>query len=260
MLRSACVCLAAFFAASVSAKVVTESIEYRHGDVVLEGFLAYDDAAKDRQPGVLVVHEWWGLNDFAKRQATRLAELGYVAFAVDMYGKGKVTDNADQAGKWAGEVRRDEKTWRGRVIAGYEVLANHKRVDNRRIAAIGYCFGGSTCLQLAYSGTNVAGVVSFHGSLMPPGDDDAMIKGRILICHGDADPLVPEEQVRRCEEGLKKAKADYKLIRYASAQHSFTNPNAGKAGIDGVKYDEAADRKSWEDMQEFFKDVLAGKK
>ena len=243
----------------VSAEVVTQEVTYAHGEVTLKGFVAYDDAVEGPRPGVLVVHEWWGLNDYARSRAKQLAELGYVALAVDMYGDAKTTEDPTQAQHWSGQFQGND-LMRQRAQAGLEVLAKHERVDAGLLAAIGYCFGGTTVLQLAYSGADVKAVVSFHSSLPLPGPED-MAKGRIkasiLVCHGGDDAFVPAEHVSDFNAKLGQTDADWQFVAYGGAKHSFTNPNAGKFGIDGLAYDPNADRRSWRDMKQLFKEALA---
>ena len=253
--------LATVPAMEVHAKVITQAVEYKHGDTPLIGYLAYDDAATGKRPGVLVVHEWWGLNDYAKKRTEMLAEMGYVAFAVDMYGKGVTAQNREEAQGLCTPVASDTALTRDRVRAGLDVLLKNDRVDTKRIAAIGYCFGGSTVLQLAYSGADIAGVVSFHGGIQPPGEADLKnIKARILICHGADDPMIPSDQLQAVQEGLRKAGADWQLISYGRTVHSFTNPGADKAGIDGLKYNPDSDRRSWAHMKLFFDELFGNSK
>lgn len=241
---------------SVEAKLVTQAVEYKAGDVTLVGYLAYDDAVEGRRPGVLIFPEWWGVNDYAKRRAEQVARLGYVAFAADMYGQGRATTDARQAGAWAGEVRGGP-AWRERARAAFEILVGHERVDARHIAAIGYCFGGATALQLAYSEPRLAGVVSFHGALPAPRREDyANIKAPILVLHGAGDPLVSREEVDTFLKALNEAKADWQMISYSGAVHSFTNPNSGRAGIKGVAYNKKADERSWAHMRVFFREIF----
>ncbi len=260
MWRVLCVLAATAIVSISQAKIVTQTVEYRHGETTLKGYLAYDDALSGKRPGVLVVHEWWGLNEFAKQRAERLAELGYVAFAVDMYGDGMVTRDPEKAGQLAGPFRQDPTRCRARARAGLDVLAKDERCDARRIAAIGYCFGGSTVLQLAYDGAPLAGVVSFHGNPMPPRAEDKIV-AKILVLHGADDPLVSAESISAFQQGMTTAGVDWQMVYYGRAVHSFTNPEADKVGIAGVAYDEAADRRSWQAMQQFFEELFAaGKK
>lgn len=246
------------------AAIKTETVEYRLGDVTMKGILAYDDAAKadEKRPGVLVCHEWWGCNDYSEMRARKLAELGYVAFALDVYGDGKTTTTASEASAMLGKVMADRKALRERAAAGLKVLAENKRTDPSRLAAIGYCMGGTVALELARSGlphtANLKAIVCFHTSTIAadsPGDN-RNIKGQVLICHGEADTFVKQEQI----DGFKKQMADagvkYTFESYPGAVHAFTNPGADKFGIDGVKYQEAADRKSWEAMKTLFASTL----
>lgn len=239
----------------VVAEIVTEVVPYQHGEVMLEGFVAYDDTLKDKRPGVLVVHEWWGLNDFAKEKAVELAKMGYVGFAVDMFGKGVLLDKVPDAAKKAGEFR-GKPIIRTRAAAGLAVLANHPRVDAKRLGALGFCFGGTTALELAYSGANLAGVVSFHGGLALPQPDDKTISARILALHGADDPFVPPIDVAKFEEAMRAKEADWQLVKYGNAVHSFTNPGADRVGIKGSAYNEKAAKRSWQHMRDFFKEVF----
>lgn len=239
------------------AKVQTKVIPYQHGKVQLEGVLAWDDAITGKRPGVLVVHEWWGLNDYAKDRAQQLAELGYVAFAVDMYGKEKITTHPDQAGTWAKEVQANVSQWQARAIKGLAVLRSQDQVDTNNIAAIGYCFGGATVLQLAFSGEEINGVVSFHGALpLPTGKQASKVKAKMLIAHGNADPFLKEEHIRKFRNALDKATIDWQMVLYSGARHSFTDPGADARGMDALKYDQAADERSWKHMQLFFDEIF----
>lgn len=242
---------------NTEAAMHTELIEYRHGDTVLEGYLAYDDARKGARPGVLVVHEWWGLNDYARNRAEQLAELGYIAFALDMYGKGVRLKTPEEAGSFAGRYKADRPLMRARAQAGLDVLKKHELTDPKRIAAIGYCFGGTTVLELARSGADLAGVVSFHGGLGTPAQEDARnIKGKVLVLHGAADPLVPPQEVAAFQDEMRKANVDWQMMFYGGAVHSFTNPQSGNDPSKGVAYNEKADKRSWEAMKVFFGDAL----
>ena len=234
--------------------IKTETIEYKHGDVMLKGYLAYDPAVKEKRPGVLVVHEWWGLNEYAEGRARQLAALGYVAFAADMYGAGKNTRDADQARAWSGELYGKPMQYQ-RAAAGMKVLRSHQLVDPQRVAAIGYCFGGTTVLTLALSGADVAGVVSFHGNLPLP-KPGADVTAKILVCHGADDPLVSQEQITAFQAALRKLEVDWQFIAYGGAVHSFTNPKAAAAGFDAVKYNKHADQRSWRHMQAFFDEIF----
>src|SRR6516225_7459903 len=176
------------FGAPAGAAVQTKKVTYKHNGLECQGYLAWDDAVKGPRPGVLVVHEWWGLNDYARKRAEQLAGLGYVAFACDMYGDGKVTEHPKEAGEFAGAVRKDVQVWRGRAQAALKVLQAQEQVDASKLAAIGYCFGGSTALQLAYTGADLKAVVTFHAGLVVPDAEQAKaIKAKVLVCHGAAD-------------------------------------------------------------------------
>lgn len=239
------------------AKVVTQEVPYDHGAVRLVGYLAYDDAAEGKRPGVLVVHEWWGLNEYAKKRARQLAGMGYVAFAVDMYGEGKVTTHPQQASEWSKMITGNVGQWQERANAGLSVIKKDPRVDPERIAAIGYCFGGATVQQMAYSGADLKGVVSFHGSPLPAQEEQVKkVKAKILILHGASDPLVKEAQIQSYVAAMEKSGLDWQMIFYGGAKHSFTNPDADQAGMEPLKYSPSADRRSWEHMKLFFKEVL----
>ncbi|MGD9282599.1 MAG: dienelactone hydrolase family protein [Desulfobacterales bacterium] len=243
-------------ATAVNAEVVSQNVEYKHEDIVLEGYLAYDDTAKGKRPGVLVVHEWWGLNDYVRMRVDKLAKLGYVAFALDMYGKGIWTDQASKAQELSGHLR-GKPIMRQRARAGLEILRKNERVDPTKIAAIGYCFGGTTVLELAYSGADIAGVVSFHGGLTTPkAEDMSRIKAKILVLHGANDAFIPPEKIAAFQEGVGKAGADWQMIYYGGAVHSFTNPAADKKNINGLAYSPSADDRSWKHMQLFFDEII----
>ena len=247
------------------ASLVTRDVDYDQGGVKLRGFLAYDDAKvkEAKLPGVLVVHEWWGLNDYAKSRAVKLAGLGYVAFALDMYGAGVVATDPAKAGELAGQFR-GKPLMAERAQAGLDQLLATGLVDPARVAAIGYCFGGSTVQALAYSGAPLAGIVSFHGGLIPI-SPEALAKNRakILICHGAMDPSLTTEQVNAYLKSLNDGKVDYQFVQYAGALHAFTNPAsdataAANPGMKGfIAYSPTADHRSWEDMKVFFSEIFA---
>jgi len=243
------------------AEVKTKTVTYDFDGVTFKGHLAWDDSVKGKRPGVLVVHEWWGLNDYARKRAEQLAALGYVAFACDMYGEGKTAQHPKEAGEMASEVRKNLKTWQGRAKAALKVLQEDEHVDGKKLAAIGYCFGGSTALQLAYSGADLAAVVTFHAGLpVPEAGQAKAIKAKLLICHGAADGFVPEDTIHKVRAALEEAKVDYQMVYFGGAQHSFTVPTADKAGVKGLAYNEAADRRSWQDMLQFFGETLGTRK
>ncbi|MCY2932177.1 MAG: dienelactone hydrolase family protein [Planctomycetota bacterium] len=245
------------WAGAARAEVKMDAIEYKDGQTALEGVLAYDEAAKDARPLVLVVHEWWGLNDYAKTRAKQLAGMGYVAFAVDMYGKGVVTADPKRAAELAGPLRKDRAMMRRRIASALEAVKGNARVDATRVAAIGYCFGGTVVLELARSGAPVAGVVSFHGGLESPAPADAAnIKGKVLVCTGADDKSVPMTQVAAFAEEMRAGKVDYQIQIYGHAVHAFTNPASGNDPSKNVAYNEKADRRSWEAMKAFLGELF----
>jgi dienelactone hydrolase len=250
--------LAFVFAPMAHAQVRTELVDYRHGDALLEGYLTYDDSIAGQRPGVLVVHEWKGLNDYAKRRAEQLAELGYVAFAVDMYGKGVRAKDHEEAAKLSGIYRNDRQLMRGRIQAALDLLRQHERVDPAKITAVGYCFGGTTVLELARSGADVLGVVSFHGGLdTPTPAQPGQVHARILVLHGASDPWITQQHVAGFEQEMQAAGVRYQVIQYEGAVHSFTVPEAGDDPSKGMAYNAAADAQSWAAMQAFLEEVFA---
>lgn len=243
---------------AAGAAIQSEAVEYQHGDAKLTGHLVYDDAVTGKRPGVIVVHEWWGLNDYAKKRAEMLAELGYVAFAIDMYGDDRVTEHAPEASGWMKQITENVDQWQARALAGLDVLKEHERVDAERLAAVGYCFGGATVMQMAYAGADLDGVVSFHGSLPPATEEQQKnIKAGVLVAHGSADGFVPSERVLAFQQALDAADADWEMVIYGGARHGFTNPDAGKFGMDNLVYDAEADKDSWEEMKDFLAEVLS---
>ena len=248
-------------AANGQAKMVARVIPYMHGDTQLQGYLVYDDSFGQPQPGIMVVHEWWGLNDYAKKRAEQLASLGYVAFAADMYGRGKVTSHPNQASEWMSQITKNVGFWKDRALTGLEILKKNERVDPSRLGAIGYCFGGSTVQQLAYSGADLKAIVSFHGGLInPPAKASDLVKASFLICHGADDPFVTEQDLQKYLSLMKATSLDWEMIIYGGAKHSFTNPDADKAGMEALKYNPVADRRSWAQMKLFFNEFFSSPK
>lgn len=249
--------LVATFAVAARADLRTEMIEYKQGDVDLAGYLSYDNATKGKRPGVLVVHDWMGVGDYPKMRADMLAKLGYVAFVADIYGKGVKPANAKEASAQAGKYKSDRALMRARVNSGLDVLKKQELCDPKRVAAIGYCFGGTTVLELARSGADVAGVVSFHGGLDTPSPACVkMIKAKVLVCHGAEDPFVPPAQVAAFQDEMRGVEVDYQIIFYSGAVHSFTRPDAGTDNSKGAAYNERADKRSWEAMKTFFAEIF----
>ena len=243
--------------ASVHAAIQTKTIEYQQGDTTLEGVLVWDDAVRGQRPGVLVVHQWMGLTDYEKHRAEMLAQLGYVAFCADIYGKGVRPKNTAEAGALAGKYKSDRQLLRARVNAALTVLQTREFVDPRHLAAIGYCFGGTTILELARSGAHIAGVVSFHGGLDAPDPTDGKnIRCKVLICHGADDPFSSPQDIAALETEMRQGGVDWQLIKYGGAVHSFTQPNAGDDKSKGAAYNEKADKRSWAAMQQFFAEIF----
>lgn len=254
--------LAALLLASAThAAIIEREVEYTHGDTTLTGVLYFDDesvTADDPAPGVLVVHEWWGLNDYAKHRARMLAEMGYVAFAADVYGLPEPATTMDEAGTRAGPFYEDRLLFRGRVHAGLRTLAAQPECDADKLGAIGYCFGGTAVLELARVAEDLDAAVAFHGGLENPRpDDDANIEASILICHGTIDPYVPFTDVELLLTSFEAHGVDYVFTMFAGAKHGFTNPkNADADPNSGVNYVESADERSWEAMEEFLEEHL----
>lgn len=259
MVRALVLAVAAglLLATPATAKVQTKEIAYLVGDTRLQGVFAWDDATEAKRPGVLVVHEWWGLNAHARRAAERLAEAGYAAFALDLFGAGKVATHPDDARAFVAAAAQDPGAVRARFEAALRVLQGQPQVDSQRIAAIGYCFGGTVALTMAREGLDLDAVVVLHGGLTPTGPPAApgKVKGRILVLTGGADPMVPPEQVAGFEREMRGAGVAAEVVTYPGAKHGFTNPDAGRAGT-AAAYDADADRKSWEATLAFLKKTL----
>jgi dienelactone hydrolase len=254
MLLAAVLCMG--IAVMAQGKIVTDIIEYKQGETTLEGYVAYDDAISALRPGIIVVHEWMGLNEYAKWRCDSLAKLGYVAFAADIYGKGVRAQTPEEAGKLAGQYRGDRPLMRARIQAAVDWLKGNMLVDSSRIAAIGYCFGGTVVLELARSGANVKGVVSFHGNLETPTPATTTPKAKILVQHGAIDSYVAPESISKFEKEMNDVKADWQFTSYSGAVHGFTNPKAGDNVASGYAYNETADKRSWQAMRNFFDEIF----
>lgn len=241
------------------ASLKTRVVEYRDGDQLLEGYLAYDAAKAGRRPAVLIVHDWMGLGPHAKLRAEQLARLGYLAFAADIYGKGVRPASPEAAGEQAGKYKQDRAVFRARLTAGYQAMLEQRQTDPGRTAAIGYCFGGTGALELARSGADLKGVVSFHGGLDSPAPADGRnIKAKVLILHGADDPFVPAKDIDAFLTEMRTANVDWQMISYGGAVHAFTNPAAGNDPSTGAAYNEVADRRSWLAMQQFLDESFVG--
>ena len=241
-------------------KVVGTEVHYAGGGITMKGYLAVNEAIGEKRPGILVVNEWWGHNEYARRRARMLAELGYAALAVDMYGEGKQAAHPSDAGTFASEVMKNMESAKARFIAAMDLLKSNPACDSSRIAAIGYCFGGGVVLQMARMGADLKGVVSFHGSLATPSPArPGEVKARVLVCNCADDGFVTAEAIEMFKNEMQSAGVNYTFVSYQGAKHSFTNPDADKFGKEfnlPLAYNEAADRQSWADMQRFFKEAF----
>ncbi len=244
----------------MSANIKGEEVEYTSNGVTSKGYLVYDSSIKGKRPGVLVVHEWWGLNDYARRRANMLAELGYTALAVDMYGDAKQAANPDEAGKMSGMVMGNLDDAQARFETAKQLLSNQETVDPAHIAAIGYCFGGAVVLNMALRGVDLDGVASFHGILPTTAPaNPAEVKANVVVFHGADDQFVSKEQVEQFKEVMKNAKANSEVIVYPNAKHSFTVSEADEKAKEfniPLGYNAEADKDSWEKLQGFFKKIF----
>lgn len=260
MLRTASAAALLLVAAVSHAEVATKEVTYKQGATELQGFLAWDAEAKKRQPGVIVVHEWWGHNQHARNQAIRLAKSGYVGFALDMYGKGKVATHPKDAQEFMAEATKDPAVMKARFLAALDLLKQDPHVDSERIAALGYCFGGAVALGMARQGVDLDAVATFHGALgtQQPAAPGA-VKARLLILTGADDPMVGPDQVEAFKKEMTAAGAKFEVVSEPHAKHSFTNPDADKVGMPALGYNAEADKDSWERMLKFLAEVF-GKK
>ncbi len=250
------------FATGAQAKIVDRTVAYEQGGTQLKGELVYDDArtAKGKLPGVLVIPEWWGINDYAKGRAKQLAEMGYIAFVVDMYGDGQSTEDAKVAGKLVGQFY-GKPLMAERARAAFDQLVKSGLASPSKIAAIGFCFGGTTAMALGFSGAPLVGVVAFHAGLLKPPAGAGKVKAKLLVLQGAVDPSLKPEDKKEFEAGLEADKIDYQYVEYAGARHAFSNPDADrlgpKNGLTGeIGYNEPAARRSWQAMQTFFVEVF----
>lgn len=240
------------------AEVKTQEVDYKQGATVLQGFVAWDDAvtSKGKRPGVIIVHEWWGHNQHARNQALRLAKAGYVGFALDLYGKGKLAKHPEDAKAFIAEATKDPGAVRARFLAAVAQLKKVPQVDAAKIAAIGYCFGGGVVLDMARSGEDLAAVATFHGSLSSDLTAKKGIKPRILVMTGGDDPMIDAAQVESLRKELTAAGARFEIISYPGTKHSFTNPDADKAGVAGLGYSPTADKESFAALSKMLREVF----
>jgi dienelactone hydrolase len=244
-------------AMKVQGAIHTETVDYQQGDTTLEGFLAYDDSIAGKRPGVLIVHQWMGITDYEKMRAKMLAEMGYVAFCADIYGKGNRPQTPKEAGPLAGKFRSDRSLLRARVNAGLDQLKSNRYVDSDRVAAIGYCFGGTTVIELARSGAKLNGVVSFHGGLDSPNPQDGQnIRCKLLILAGANDPFQKPDDLAAFEKEMRDSKVDWQITFYGGAVHAFTQRTVDQFDMPGAKYNESADKRSWQAMKDFFAEIF----
>lgn len=249
------------FSLPVLAAIQTREIPYQSADGrQLVGYYAWDDSIDGKRPGVIVVHEWWGLNDYARRRARELAQLGYAALAIDMYGDGKHTEQAGEAMAMMHGVAADSKISYARAQAGLDLLKAQTEVDGQRIAAIGYCFGGKIVLDMARQGMDLVGVASFHGVLATTAPAlKGKVKARVLVMNGEADKFIPADDIKKIKQEMKKADVDFSFVNYPGAKHAFTSTDADRLGRENkmdIAYSADADRASWKKMQQFFNELF----
>jgi len=254
--------VALFMIAPAFAAIKEQPVTYKAGDTTLKGFVVWDDAKKDKRPGIVVVPEWWGVTKHIHNDAHRMARAGYTAFIADMYGNGKTVDNPKDAGAMSGSVMKDAQTMEARFNAAREELAKHASVDPSKIGAVGYCFGGAVVLNMARAGADLDGVVGFHASLglNTPAPAPGTVKAKILVLNGADDPFVKKEQYQQFESDLKAANADFRVVTYPGAVHAFTNPEAtalGKKFNLPLRYDAKANKAAEAEASKFFKQVFA---
>lgn len=251
---------ALLLATAAHAAVQGKEVSYSADGITMKGYVAWDDAVTGKRPGVLVVHEWWGHNDYARKRARMLAELGYTALAVDMYGDGRTANHPKEAGAFAGEVRKNAAGAKARFLAAEALLKHEPGVDGERIGALGYCFGGSVVLDMARQGVDLKAVASYHGGLSTPTPAQAgEVRARIISFTGDADPMIPAAQVAAFKQEMTRAGVDFTTVVYPGVKHSFTNPDADAIARQfnmPVAYDAAADRDSWTKTRIFLRETL----
>ncbi len=237
-------------------EIESKNLDYSVAGTTMQGYLSEIPTKSALSPGILIVHDWMGLRDYAKQKSEQLAKMGYVALAVDIYGKGIRPNTPKEAAELAGKYKNDRNQLRSRIRAAYAALVARPNVDKTKIIIIGYCFGGTTALELARSGAPLAGTVSFHGGLSSPTPQDAKnIKGKVLVLHGADDPNVPPEEVEAFKKEMKDANVTMKFVAYPGAVHAFTNPKAGNDVKKGAAYNAEADKKSWQEFEKFLHEI-----
>lgn len=242
-----------------ASSVKGEEVTYHDGSNILKGYVAYDEKQEGKRPAILVVPEWWGNNDYSRTRAGMLAELGYIAIAVDMYGDGKIADNPGDAQTYATPFYKDPQLGKSRIEAAVKEITSYPQADASKLAAIGYCFGGTMVLNAAKLGMNFKGVVSFHGGLAGVPATPGNTQAKILVCHGGADKFISDAEIKNFKENLDAENVPYSFKVYEGVTHAFTNPAATARGEKfnlPLAYDEAADKQSWVDMQDFFKTIF----
>ena len=252
-----CLVLALVFTRAAKAEIVEQKVEYKDGETPLLGYFFFDNMIAETRPTVIVFSDWLGVGDFAKERARQLRSMGYNAFIADTYGNGKFTSDPKEAAALSTGFKQNRGLTRSRAKAALSWLSKHPKVDPKRIGAIGFCFGGMVALELVRSGAELDGIVSFHGTLETP--EESKLKttaSKILILHGAEDPLVPAAEVAGFEEEMRKAAANWELVKYGGAVHSFTNPQAGSDVSKGFAYNPQVSRRAYEAMQDFFKEIL----
>lgn len=244
-------------AGTAHAELKGKTVEYKDGHTTLEGYVVYDDAKTGRRPAVIVFHDWMGPSEFTKSKAEALARMGYIALSADIFGKGNAPKDGQEAAALAKKYKDDRALMRSRAKAALDLILAEKQTDPTRVAAIGFCFGGTAALELARSGAPLNGVVTFHGGLDTPHPEDAKnIKGKILVLAGGDDPHVPPEQVIAFEKEMRDAKVDWQVVSYGGAVHAFTIPTAGNDNATGSAYNASADHRSWIAMKNFFSELF----
>lgn len=241
--------------------IVGEEVNYSTNDITMNGYIAYDDASTEKRPGILVVHEWWGHDEYARSRAEMLAELGYVALAVDMYGEGQQANHPEDAQKFAMNVMGDFESAKSRFNAALETLKSNPNVDTEKIGAVGYCFGGSVILSMANAGLDLDGVAAFHAGLqLPVMPEEGTLTSKVLVLNGADDPFITAEQVEAFTGALEAANADFEYINYEGAVHAYTNPGADSLGQQfglPLAYNAKADSASWKEMKAFFNSIFS---